>query len=281
MNQQEQNNKKTVIKLILFILAFNLLGWLGWFVALDGTREASDLGILIWLVSPLLIMLILRLVFKDWSDTGIKPGIMKNGVWYAFGFFMFIIIIALSVFAGIIFGGITVINFNIILFLQAAAGAFIFSFFKNTFEEFAWRGFLTPKIISLKINTIAGHLLTGLIWGIWHIPYYLGLLDKATLADYTSSDPAVFIPMVILSMTAAGILFGELRLITGSVWPCVIMHTVSNVLLLTLFSGGFIKILSQTEIIFTPSWEGIITMILITAAGLVLYRIRNKKKPSV
>lgn len=58
-------------------------------------------------------------------------------------------------------------------------------------------------------NTIVGHLLVGLIWGIWHIPYYLALIDKADFAAYTSQNLAVFLPMVILGMALAGIFLAK------------------------------------------------------------------------
>jgi membrane protease YdiL (CAAX protease family) len=108
-----------------------------------------------------------------------------------------------------------------------------------------------------------------LIWGIWHIPYYLGLLDQATLASYTSQSLATFLPMIMLGTTIAGIIFGEIRLITGSTWPAVLMHTISNIVILTLLLDGYVSV---SNALFTPSWEGVLTMILIAVAGVWLYR---------
>ena len=274
MDQSTQNKKSAIRNLIIFVIAINLLGWMGWILAQDGTEESVGLGTLIWLGTPLLVSLLIRLFSKDWEDIGIKPNFKGNGRWYAFSFLVFPVIVAVVLLIGALFGGISLTNFNLGLFLQALAVAFISNFIKNIFEEFAWRGYLTPKVNSLGINTIAGHLLVGLIWGTWHIPYYLALVSKTQLAAYSSQSLAVFLPMVIPGMTVAGIIFGELRLITGSTWPVVLMHTMSNVLILTLLVDGFVEVPRETEILFTPSWEGILTMIIVAMAGLWLFRKR-------
>jgi len=86
-----------------------------------------------------------------------------------------------------------------------------------------------------------------LIWGFWHIPYYLALLDKTSLMAYTSQSLILFIPMVILSMAVAGILFGELRLITGSTWPVWLMHMMSNSIILTLLVDRYLNVNSHLD----------------------------------
>ena len=276
MKPQDADRRKTVRNLIVFVIVFNLLAWLGWMVARDGTVESVGLGTLIWLGAPLLVSLVVRLFSRDWKDLGLSPKFKNNGKWYAFSFLVFPVIVSLVLLAGAIFGGISLPGFRVGPFFQALVGAFFsFTLVKNIFEEFAWRGYLTPKVNSVIKKPIVGHLLVGLIWGTWHIPYYLALVDKATLAAYTSQELATFLPMVVLGTTLAGIVFGEMRLITGSTWPAYLMHMMSNIIILTLLVGGYLDVAKGTEFLFTPSWEGIITMILITLAGLWLYRRRT------
>jgi membrane protease YdiL (CAAX protease family) len=273
-----QNKKHTIRNLIIFVFAFNVIGWLTYFIATGSdTPDAQGLGLTIWLVSPLLLSILLRLFNKDWQDIGLRPNFKGNGKWYAFSILIFPLIVATVLLIGVLFGGISVTDFSANLFIQALAVAFISTFIKNIFEEFAWRGYLTPKVASLGLNTIAGHLLVGFIWGAWHIPYYLGLLDRIQMAAYTSQSLVTYLPLVIIGMTVAGIIFGEMRLITGSVWSVVLMHTMSNIILITLLVDGHAKVSGNTEILFTPSWEGLISMVLITLAGLWLYRQRMYK----
>ncbi|MBN1536682.1 MAG: CPBP family intramembrane metalloprotease [Anaerolineales bacterium] len=279
MNTHKLDKERTIRDLVLFVIAINLLSWLGWMVAEDGTVEAIGLGTMIWLGAPLLVSLLIRLFSKDWKDIGLSLRVKGNGRWYAFSLLVFPLVVAVVVLVSILFGGGSLTNFKGGSFLHAMVASFFsFTLAKNIFEEFAWRGYLTPKVDSVVRSPIVGHLLVGLIWGIWHIPYYLALLDKTTLAAYTSQELTVFLPMVILGTTLAGILFGELRLITGSTWPAYLMHMMSNVIITTLLVGGYLDVAEKTEILFTPSWEGIISMVLITLAGLWLYQHRMHRK---
>ena len=276
MNAQTVNKSSSIRNLIIFVISFNLLSWLGWMIAQDGTAEAVGLGTLIWLGAPLLVSILIRLFSKDWRDIGLKPKFKGNGRWYTFSFLAFPVIVTIVVLVGALLGGVSLANFRATPFFQALVASFFsFTFVKNIFEEFAWRGYLTPKVNAVVRRPILGHLLVGLIWGTWHIPYYLVLVDKATLAAYTSQDLAIFLPMVVLGTTLAGIVFGEIRLIAGSTWPAWLMHMMSNIIILTLLVDGYLDVTKATEFLFTPSWEGIISMILITLTGLWLYRWRT------
>ena len=140
----------------------------------------------------------------------------------------------------------------------------------------AWRGYLTLKINAVVKHPVWEYLAIGFFWGVWHIPYYLRLLDRAVLSEYTMLPLSSFLPLVVLGMTVAGILFGELRLRTRSVWPPILMHTVSNVLILTLLLEDFVRIPKDAALFFTPSWEGLAAMVIIFLFGLALCN-ENKK----
>jgi len=88
---------------------------------------------------------------------------------------------------------------------------------------------------------------------------------------YTSSDIKLFIPMVILGLVAASIVYGELRFRTRSLWPAVLAHTSANALILTLLFGNYIDISPSLHFLFTPSFEGILMIVLFAAMGILLY----------
>ncbi len=277
MDTVRTERRRTIRDLIIFVIAMTLLSWMGWFVAREGTQEAVGLGNLIWLGAPLLVSLVLHLFSKDRIGFGIYPGFKGNGIWYAFSLLTFPSFVGLVLLAGISLGSISMTGFRFDTFGQAILAAFFsFTLVKNILEEFAWRGYLTPRVNSVVTQPLAGHLLVGLIWGTWHIPYYLALVDRQQLTAYTSFDLLTFIPLVILGTAVAGILFGELRLLTGSTWPGVLMHTMSNIITLTILVDGYATISAHSEILFTPGWHGILSICLIGLAGLWLYRARLK-----
>lgn len=89
-------------------------------------------------------------------------------------------------------------------------------------EEFGWRGFLVPQL--RKTTTFWRlALFTGIVWAVWHWPLIvLGEYNAASIPRWASV--VFFTTGVVL----AGIGFAWLRLASGSIWPCVVMHGVGN-----------------------------------------------------
>jgi len=86
-------------------------------------------------------------------------------------------------------------------------------------EEIGWRGFLVPAL--RRFGTWPALLMSGAVWGLWHAPIIL-LGYNFARTDLTG----------VLLMTAGcvawGVLFGWLRLRSGSVWPAVFAHGALN-----------------------------------------------------
>lgn len=86
-------------------------------------------------------------------------------------------------------------------------------------EELGWRGFLLPAL--RRWGTWPALLGSGVIWGLWHAPLIL-LGYNFQRADVTG----------VLLMTGGcvvlGVLFGWLRLRSGSLWPAVFAHGAFN-----------------------------------------------------
>jgi membrane protease YdiL (CAAX protease family) len=159
--------------------------------------------------------------------------------------------------------------------MQLVAVSFAGNFFKNIFEEFAWRGYLTPRLKALGVPDLANHLITGAIWTAWHIPYWLFLLDRAVIASFTSLGLGPLVLVSIPAIVASAILYGELRLKSGSTWPAMFLHTVCNALTLVLLVDGFVSMKSSLEAVFTPGTGGLLGTLLLTLLGLWVYR-RNR-----
>jgi len=277
-----QNRKRTIRNLIIFTVSIIIIGWAGWLLGyLGGNTDSRGLGNLIWLASPLVISLLLRAFAGDgWQDTGIKPNFKGNVGWYLVSIIIYPLAIAIVLLIGVVLGGSSFPEFSstkMTLFISALGAAFIATFVKNMFEEFSWRGYLAPKMFTLGLNDFVAHLLVGIIWAVWHLPYYLGLMDAAEYDGYTSLSLAVFIALVFIALMASSIAFNEIRFITGSTWPAVLMHTVSNIVIITLLVGNYVNISPVGEVWFTPGMHGILSIIVITLIGIGLYLWRTRK----
>jgi membrane protease YdiL (CAAX protease family) len=283
MNLHQDYNKRTFRNLIIFVVCIIAIPWLGWALDLgrgaDSHDQKNSLGWLLFIVTPLVTSLLLRAFAGDgWKDMGIKPAFKGNGKWYLFALLFHPISILLILLLGIIFGMASVPEISAAksaLIVQSILVLFIPSLIKNIFEEFAWRGYLTPKVQSIVRNQLAGHILVGLIWFTWHLPYYLVLLAPGVLQAATSLNLGLFMVMGFLGIFPTAIVYGELRLRTNSVWPPVLIHVTANVFFDALVIQKFFSFPFVTaELIFSPALFGILVIILNLVMGLWLYRTR-------
>lgn len=246
-----------------------------------GNPPSQGLGQLLWLVAPLGTALLLRALGGDgWQDFGLGLALKKNAGWYVVSLVVFPVCATLIVGIGLVLGLTTVPDFSLAqagLFLQVVVLGLLPSLFKNIFEEFAWRGYLAPKVYALGLSDWVGHVLVGLIWAAWHIPYYLYFLDRASLAAYTSQSFITFFPMLFAGVLAMAFIYGEIRLLTQSVWSALLLHTVSNAFGNPLILQGFIKMAPGADVWVSPGPESILSIIFYGLIGLGLYQFRKRK----
>lgn len=86
-------------------------------------------------------------------------------------------------------------------------------------EEVGWRGWLTTSLRPL--GTWPALIIVGVIWGLWHAPLIL--------LGYNFNRPDITgLALMVIGCVMLGILFGWLRIRTGSVWPAVVAHGALN-----------------------------------------------------
>ncbi len=276
-----QNHRKTIRNLMIFIILVLASGWIGRAldVATDSPAQEGP-GILLWIITPLLASLVLRAFAGDgWKDFGLRPHFKKNVSWYVVALLIYPVLTALVLITGSGLGLITFPDFSLNslrLISQTFALGILPQFIKNIFEEAAWRGYLAPKVYSLNLNDYSGHLIVGLVWGAWHIPYYLFFLDQSILQNFTTLDLAAFIPLSIIVMISWAMVYGEILLLTKSFWPAVLMHMVEDAFLNQLFTDHHIRITAGTDWLVSPV-NGLISIALFVLTAVVLRSIRLRR----
>ena len=281
MKTRNDTKKNTIHNLIIFTIAVLSIGWIGHGLdALLDNPSSESLGMLLWIVTPLGACLLLRGFAGDgWKDFGIRLNFKGNLIWYVVSLLVFPVVTGLILTIGKVSGFISFPNSilnTLISFLPVFTLALIPGFFKNIFEESAWRGYLTPRVFSLNLNDYAGHIIVGLIWALWHVPYYLFFLNRTILRDYTTLNLATFIPLALITIVAYSFVFGEIRLITGSIWPAVLMHAVEDALVNPLIIEEFIKIKPGMDIVFSPG-VSILAIVFFSASGISLLKLRTSR----
>jgi membrane protease YdiL (CAAX protease family) len=278
---------KSIRNIVIFAIVAVGGGFLG--IALDGLNPPQDpmqgLGALIWLVSPLLANILLRTFGGDgWKDFGLGLNLKAGWIWYLAPFLIIPLASLPSLGLGTVFGAVSLSGFSqqgFGTFLSLAGAAFGMAMVKNIFEEFAWRGYLTPRFEALKLNPYANSILTGFIWAAWHIPYYLYFLDPSVLQKHTPLSLPVFILTAFLVLPFHAFVYGELRLLSKSTWTTWLLHNVANAISLTLISNGFVTLSRNfAGVLFSPGTEGIVHSLIMGLIGFGLYQYRMRKAPT-
>jgi uncharacterized protein len=124
-------------------------------------------------------------------------------------------------------------------------------------EEIGFRGYLLPRLRQLGDKQAI--LLSGFLHGVWHLP--LILLTPFYLAQ---GNRWLTIPLFLLLLTAAGAIYGALRLATGSLWPAVILHATFNAFL-GLFAT--LTVMRSPLGIYLVGESGVLTLMVTAVAA--------------
>jgi membrane protease YdiL (CAAX protease family) len=143
-------------------------------------------------------------------------------------------------------------------------------------EEFGWRGYLLPRLLTEPRLARGVLLLVGLIWGIWHCAVALGPLLKASLEGGRSLAPIAGSTAVkCLEMIGSSI---ALSVIFGTVW----LRTRS-ILLSSFFHGTWLGIRdAAAHLLSYPSVLRGITVVIVLLAWLAADRwLRDYERQEV
>ena len=85
------------------------------------------------------------------------------------------------------------------------------------------------------------------------------------------------VPRFLVGTIAASIVYGEIRILTGSVWPAILMQTVGGAFIGAIVLKDLIKITSGMEFLFAPVLEGGLCIVLFTLIGVGIHALRRKR----
>jgi membrane protease YdiL (CAAX protease family) len=272
-------NKSTTLRnLIIFSIVALSAGWLGAWVntVIPSPSPQESLGILIFLLLPFLTVFLLRGFGGDgWKDFGLRLNLKGNWGWYLLALLMYPASILLTLGLGTVFGtvsfeGLRSQGFGALLTVLGIG--FVGSLLKNIGEEFAWRGYLTPRFKALGLGNFTNHMLTAVIWGLWHVPYWLFLLGPDIINEYSRLGVTGFIVLGLVGIFPTALIYGELRLKTDSLWPAFLAHNIINAISPQLILMGFVKIGANAELFLSPGLDGLLVMALSWIVGLWMLR---------
>lgn len=270
-------SKRYKITLSIFVIATITAGLFGYLLdqILTEQPKGSSLGMGLWLVLPLLTGVVLGVINKDLKQIGVKPNFKHNLKWYAASIFVFPCVMLVNIIVAEMTGGLTVGEIELSALFVLMISSFSGSFIKNIFEEFAWRGSLFSYLEKTGMNDWLLYFFNGLIWGMWHITYYMFFLPDEY---FTQISRPMMVVVGIVVMIFWSPMFVELRRLTNSVWPCVIAHSMEDAVPTMLFvTSGVLQIKQEYFVMLDPT-RGVVPTVLVFLIGLGLRKTRIQEE---
>lgn len=265
--------------LIIFIGITLFCGWGGVLVdhQIPEQPPGDSLGMLIWLIAPLLTIIGLLLTKQcQFRDLHSRPHLKGNLRWYFFSLLVFPAVALIVLLIGAATNWINFDSFSLSGVVGALLIGIVPSMIKNIIEEFSWRGYLTRATFRWIENDWFVYLVVGCVWGLWHLPYYLYMFPAYKLPLVWTGSRWSFAFLSILAMVCWSMQLIELRWLTNSLWPCVISHAVQNALLNPMMLDGYIQMALGKEFIIAPT-IGLVSIALNLTLGLYLRKKRLRK----
>ncbi len=274
-------NKKLFRNTVIFIVIVILSGWIGALVdsLLTEQSKGDSTGMGIWLVLPMLAAIAITIFSRgSWSDIGFKPNFKGNIKWYLIAALIFPVVTAIVLIIGDMTKWIDLSAFDLKPFILLFSSTLLISFIIDIFDGAPLYGYLTSQLVKLNFNDWKIYLTVGIVWGMWHIPYYLVFLPETDMQVVLPVSRTIFSIISIITVICWAVMFIELYRVTNSIWPGVVLHMVEDSLINPLVISGFISIAAGKEILISPI-TGIITSILylLVGFGIRAYRRQAKK----
>jgi uncharacterized protein len=129
-------------------------------------------------------------------------------------------------------------------------------------EEIGWRGFLL-----LRFGAVMSGRRAALATGACHAAFHLPLLTLTTTYQ-SEGNRWIVVPMVMVTLTLAGVFYGWLRLWSRSIWPVSLAHSAFNNALDG--AGGVAIATSPAALAYTTTETGVVTMLIVLVTAVFL-----------
>jgi uncharacterized protein len=129
-------------------------------------------------------------------------------------------------------------------------------------EEIGWRGYLLFRVAELTSGRRAA-VITGAFHAIYHLPLLL-----FTTTYQSEGKRWIVVPMVMVTLTLAGVWYGWLRLWSGSIWPVSLSHSAFNNLMAGV--AGVAVATSPATMAYVTTETGVVTMIIMVLVAAYL-----------
>lgn len=240
-------------------------------IAVSITTTMDFTGYTIFSALPLLgLTIIFWLIHRvSKNDVGLKLGSLK---YYGLALLYPIVVLGITTLMAYIYGDFSVVGVDWVKVIKhISIAAVIGSLMTLLTEEGFFRGWLWGSFHNLGMGSTNILFVTSGLFTLWHI--------SAVTSGTEYGLPLYQVPIYLINATLLGLIWGLLRLMSGSVVVASVCHAVWNGLAYELFGfGEKVGVLGiQKTILFGPE-VGFLGIVL---NGLFFIWLWNKKKNMV
>lgn len=140
-------------------------------------------------------------------------------------------------------------------------------------EEIGWRGYLFPRLKEIMSGRRSS-LLTGACHAIFHLPLLL-----LTTTYQSAGNRGIVVPMVMGTLTLAGVVYGWLRAWGGTIWPVALAHSAFNLFMEAAAEDAVTS--SPEALAYFTTETGVFTLVImiVFAGWLLTRRAKDFEKP--
>ncbi|HEX8684052.1 MAG TPA: type II CAAX endopeptidase family protein [Ardenticatenaceae bacterium] len=275
---QAQRARRGLLLFGLLLLPLSLFGY--WFYDVAEARGLPLGTSLPIMLAPGLASVITRLVLREgFADVSFKIGGTRRAILFALALPLLVGTVAYSgayitglaqftpppapsflawagSFGSFVFLMALVATLGTLVLLPTAAG-----------EEIGWRGYLLPRLIEAGVPHPI--LLSGLIWGAWH------MVPVFTAGYAAGASPLLSALGLMIAILAFGYILSWMRLDTGSVWPAVVGHAAWN----AMINGGFDLATGGENAKLWTGESGFLVVLVLVVVTVLVGRARRSAAP--
>ena len=134
-------------------------------------------------------------------------------------------------------------------------------------EEIGWRGFLLQRM-AMVLPRGRAWLATGAFHAVFHLPLLL-----LTTTYQSAGNRLIVVPLVMVSITFAGVGYAWIREQSGGIWAVGVMHNTFNTIFEMLTVSAVAG--SAATLAYVTTETGVVTMITVGAVGAGLLKLRR------
>jgi membrane protease YdiL (CAAX protease family) len=159
------------------------------------------------------------------------------------------------------------LNFALRLLLATTLGTVV-GILTAAGEEIGWRGYMLTRLIDAGCPRPI--LVSGLIWGLWHLP----LIFAGLYATGPSALSPVFSACIFMGVvTSFAFIMAKLRLTTGSIWPPIVLHATWN----ATIQGVFDRATTGPAVLLWTGESGLLVLLILAASAFLLsHRVEGR-----